>query len=258
MADFAGEKNLEPTPHRRQQARREGHVAKSRDLGSAVLLLAGLAALMSLGGGLVGFMVQFCREQLGGQAWLTTNPQMVVEQWNHTIWTIGRLTLPLLGLICLVGVAVHVLQGGFLFLPQRLTLDFSRLDPLRGFRRIFSGNGMVQLGFGVLKFVIVLVVAGAVIYHERADILRLTELSPASLGVRVAGLLFATSMKVGAALLVLAILDYGYQWWRHEQDLKMTPQELREELRNLEGNPQTIARRKQVRRDWASKRSQID
>ena len=70
----------------------------------------------------------------------------------------------------------------------------------------------------------------------------------------MAQILFWIALKVGAALLVLAILDYAYQWWRHEQDLKMTPQELREELRNLEGNPQLIARRKQVRRDLVLER----
>ena len=72
----------------------------------------------------------------------------------------------------------------------------------------------------------------------------------------MAQILLWTALKVGAALLVLALLDYAYQWWRHEQDLKMTPQELREELRNLEGNPQVIARRKQVQRDLMRQRPQ--
>ena len=69
-------------------------------------------------------------------------------------------------------------------------------------------------------------------------------------------ILFWTAMKIAGALFGLAMLDYAYQWWRHEQDLKMTPQELREELRNLEGNPQVIAQRKQVQRDLASQRRQ--
>ena len=67
----------------------------------------------------------------------------------------------------------------------------------------------------------------------------------------MAQILMWTALKIGAALLVLAILDYGYQRWRHEQDLKMTPQELREELKNLEGDPQLRARRKQLQRDLA-------
>ena len=140
MPDYAGEKTLEPTPHRRQQARREGHVAKSHDLGSAGLLLAGLAVLVMLGGGLVGFLVEYCRSQLGGEPWLTADADFAVSQWNATLWALGRYLLPILGLLCLAGVAVNVLQIGFLFLPQRLAFDFARLDPLQGLRRIFSGG----------------------------------------------------------------------------------------------------------------------
>ena len=156
MPDYAGEKTLEPTPHRRQQARREGHVAKSHDLGSAGLLLAGLAVLVMLGGGLVGFMVEYCRTQLGGEPWLAADADFAVSQWNATLWALGRYLLPILGLLCLAGVAVNVLQIGFLFLPQRLAFDFARLDPLQGLRRIFSAASMVHLGFGIVKLMIVL------------------------------------------------------------------------------------------------------
>ncbi len=254
MADYAGEKSLEPTPHRRQQARNEGHVAKSRELTAAVLLLAGLAVLMTLGGGLAGWMVDYCREQLGGNAWLSADSDFVVSQWHSVLWTLGRYLLPILGLLCLAGVAVNIFQVGFLFLPQRLTFDLNRLNPLEGLRRIFSGAGMVNLGQGIVKLAIASAVAGVVMYNQCEAILGLTSLPPATIASQMMQILLGTAMKVGGALLVLALLDYAYQWWRHEQDLKMTPQELREELRNLEGNPQVIARRKQVQRDLVLKR----
>jgi len=254
MADYAGEKSLEPTPHRRQQARNEGHVAKSRELTAAVLLLAGLAVLMMLGGELAGWMVDYCREQLIGKAWLTADTDFVVHQWHSVLWTLARYLLPILGLLCLAGVAVNVFQVGFLFLPQRLTFDLNRLNPLEGIRRIFSGAGMVNLGQGIVKLTIASTVAGIVVYNQCEAILALTSLPPATIASQMTQILLGAAMKVGAALLVLAILDYAYQWWRHEQDLKMTPQELREELRNLEGNPQVITRRKQVQRDLVLKR----
>lgn len=254
MADYAGEKNLEPTPHRRQQARREGHVAKSRDLASAAMLLLGLGVLVMLGGGLVGFLVEHCRSQLGGDAWLAIDNDFVVGQWNATLLALGRFLLPILGLLCLAGVAANVLQVGFLFLPQKLSPDPGRLDPLSGLRRIFSGAGAANLGFGVVKLVAVLAVGGAVLYHEREALLGLSALAPPALVGRLGQLLLGTALKIGAALLVLAIVDYAYQRWRHEQDLKMTPQELREELRNLEGDPQVRARRKQAQRDLAVER----
>jgi flagellar biosynthesis protein FlhB len=256
MPDYAGEKTLDPTPHRRQQARQEGHVAKSHDLASAAMLLAALGVLVMLGGGLAGFMVDYCRNQLGGQPWLNVDAAFVVGHWTATLWTLGRYLLPILGLLCLAGLAVNVLQIGFLFLPQRLAFDITRLNPVQGFQRIFSLTNLVQLGFGLFKLIAVLGVAGVVLYGEREAILGLTELAPAAIARQMAQIVFWTALKVAGALFVLAILDYAYQWWRHEQDLKMTPQELQEELRNLEGNPQVIARRKQVQRDLVLKRQQ--
>jgi flagellar biosynthesis protein FlhB len=252
MSDYAGEKSLEPTVHRREQARREGHVAKSHDLRSAAMLLMGLSALMMLGGGLAQFLADYCRSQLGGEPWLTVDAESVVHHWRAVLWSLGRCLLPILGLLCLAGIAVNVVQTGFLFLPQRLALDPARLNPLQGLGRIFAAANLVQLGFGILKLIVVLGVACVVLYGQRDAILGLTNLPPAAIALQMVQIVSWTGLKVGAALLALALLDFGYQWWRHEQDLKMTPQELQEELRNLEGHPQVIARRKQVQRTLAA------
>jgi flagellar biosynthesis protein FlhB len=246
-----GDKSLEPTPHRRQQARREGQVAKSQDLGSAVMLLSGVVILMTLGGGLVGFFVNYCRAQLGGQPWLAADSDFVTAQWNATLWTLGRCLLPILGLLCLAGVAVNLLQTGFLFLPQKVSFDLGRISPIRGWQRIFSSARMVHLAFGLLKLTIVFATAGVVLYNQREALFGLVALPPPALAAEMTQILLWTALKIGVALLVLAILDYAYQRWRHEQDLKMTPQELREELKNLEGDPQLKARRKRLQRDLA-------
>jgi flagellar biosynthesis protein FlhB len=246
---MSDDKTIEPTPHRRQQAREEGHVARSHDLGSAGMLLLGLGIVMTLGSGLVGFLVDYCRSQLGGEAALTISAESFVGQWNATLWALGRYLLPILGLLCLAGVAVNVVQVGFLFLPQKLSFDFSRLSPIRGWQRIFSASSTVHLGFGLLKLIVIFSVAGVVLYNQREAMLGLVALAPPELAAQMTQMILWTAVKIGAALLVLAILDYAYQRWRYEQDLKMTPQELREELRNLEGDPQLIARRKRAQRD---------
>ena len=255
MSDYAGEKILEPTPHRRQQARREGQVAKSRDLVSAAMLLLGLAVLMAIGGSLAGFLVDYCRNQLGGQPWLTADADFAVAEWNSILWGLGQHLLPVLGLIFLAGVAVNVLQTGFLFLPQRLNLDLERVNPLSGLARLFSSSNLVNFVFGVVKLIVVVSVACAVLYNEREAIAGLTALAPSTMTFRMVQILLWTALKLGAALFVLAILDYAYQRWRHECDLRMTPQELREEARHLEGDPQLTARRKQMQRDISQRRS---
>jgi flagellar biosynthesis protein FlhB len=254
MADYAGEKTLEPTPHRRQQARQQGHVAKSHDLASAAVLLAGLGLLLLLGGSLVGFLFDYCRSQLGGEAWQSIDSQFVVDHWNAMLWGLARYLLPILGLICAAGVAINVLQAGFLFLPQKLAPDFANVDPLSGLRRIFSADNLVRLALGMFKVATVAVVAGVVLYSQRDALLGLSGLAPSVLARQFVRITIGTGLKVGAGLLVLAVLDYAYQRWRYEQDLKMTPQELREELRNLEGDRSLVARRKQMQRDLAMQR----
>jgi flagellar biosynthetic protein FlhB len=145
-------------------------------------------------------------------------------------------------------------QVGFLFLPEKVGFDLSRLDPLAGMRRLFSLSNVVRLGFGIFKVVLIAGVAGACLYQELPAVLGLTGRSAAEIAVYLGQAVLWTAMKIGIALLILAILDYGYQWWRHERDLKMTPQEVREEMRNLEGDPQIIARRRAAQRQIAMHR----
>jgi flagellar biosynthetic protein FlhB len=252
LAEFDGEKSQEATPHRRQQARDEGHVAKSQDLASAAVLLLGLVGLWALGYGLVEYLAGYCKQQLGGAAWLSADVDFTVSQWYQTAMGLGRYLLPVLGLVFGAAVAAHFLQVGFLFLPDKLMPDITRLDPLQGFQRIFSLENVVRLVFGLLKIGLVAAIAWLCLYKERDKVLSLTLMSVPEIAVYLVEVLVWTSIKIAAALLVLAALDYGFQRWKFERDLRMTPQEMREEMKNLEGNPQVIARRRQVQRQLAT------
>jgi flagellar biosynthetic protein FlhB len=218
------------------------------------MLLAGLGALVLLGGSLAGFLVDHCRNQLGRQPALAVDSQWAVGQWNAVLGSLAVRVAPILGLVCLAAVAVNVLQGGFLLLPERIAADFGRLSLWAGFRRVFSAASFARLGFGVLKLATISVAAGALMYREVNNIFGLAGLAPPALAGRAAGIVLSIALKLGGALLLLALLDYACQWWRHERDLRMTPQELREELRNLEGHPQVTARRKRIQRELAQRK----
>jgi flagellar biosynthetic protein FlhB len=248
MADEQGEKSQDPTPHRRQKAREEGQVAKSQDLASAVLLLVATVSLLMLGAGLVGHLASVLQTQLSGPAWLSVDENFAVVQWNGVMFNLAQHVLPLLVLIMLAGIAINLAQGGFLYLPDKLVPDVSRLDPIKGFQRIFSMSSVARLGFGIFKVVVVASVAAVVLYKEREMVLGLAALSLPQIAAYLAEVLLWTTIKIGGALLILALLDYGFQWWKQEQDLKMTSQEVREEMRQLEGDPQVAARRRQVQR----------
>ncbi len=237
-----------PTQHRRQKAREEGQVAKSQDLDSAVLLLVAVLALMLSGGALVEFLARYAQRQFGGQPWLSADTNFAVTQWNTAIWGLARYVLPIFGLMLVAAIAVNVGQVGFLFLPDKVSFDLTRLDPLKGLQRIFSLSSLVKLTFGIFKVVVIAAVALVSLYKDRDTLLGMTGLDMPQVAAYLMQVLLWTSLKIAVALLILAILDYAFQWWKQERDLRMTSQEVREEMKNLEGDPQIAARRRLVQR----------
>jgi len=252
-AEEFGDKTHEATPYRRQKAREEGQVVRSQDLASAGLLIAGLVVLWYFSRSLAGLMATLTTDHLTN-AWLTIDSQTVV---HHMLVVGSRLAvglLPVLGLLLLGAILAHLGQFGFLYLPQKVALDWERINPLQNSGRIFSVSNFVHLGFGLLKIALILAVAGTSLWAERARLMSLSDQSSAQIGAYLMSLLLWTSLKIGAALAVLALFDYGYQYWKHEQDLRMTTQEMKEEIKQQQGDPQIAARRKQVQRQMVLRR----
>ncbi len=254
MPEQQGDKSQEPTPHRREKAREEGHIPQSHDLASAVVLLAGTLGLIVAGGQLITLLAQYSRQQWEGAAWLTLDVDRVAAHWQGVLNLLGAGLLPILGLVLLAAIAIHLAQSGFLFLPAKVLPDPGRISPLRGLQRIFSMANLVRLVLGLLKLLVIAGVAVWALWAQKERILGLALLDEFQIAAYLGELVPLTILKIGGALLVLALADYGYQYWKHEQDLKMTPQEVREELRNLEGDPQIAARRKVVQRQLALSR----
>jgi flagellar biosynthetic protein FlhB len=243
-----GEKSQDATPHRRQQAREEGQVAQSQDLAAALILVVGLLVLIAVGGGIADFFAHLAQRQLGGDAWLSTNIDKMASESHGLALETGKALLPLLGAVWLAAIVAHIVQFGFIFAPGQVAFDLMRLDPLAGFRRMFSISNVVKLGFGLVKILIVGAVAFWALYSHRNEIVAAAALELPQLAAFSVSLVLWTSLKIAGALLILALLDYGYQRYKFEQDLRMTPQEMREEMRNMQGDPQVTARRRAVQR----------
>jgi len=250
----SGDKSFDATPHRRQEAREKGQVAFSQDLGSAVLLIVSVVVLMTLGGALLTFGATLMRHQLSDSAQLTTTQNTMLSEWLRIQLNLAAVLLPILGLTMLAGVLTSVLQVGFLWVPQRVAPDISRLSPLAGWQRIFSLQGTMRLGFGLVKVLVISVVAGVVLWRRWEEVLHATALDIPQLGLFLVDISLDTMLWVGLALVLLAILDFALQRWKHEQDLRMTHQEVREEMKNLQGDPQIVARRRQIQRQMVLNR----
>ena len=254
MDESAGEKTYEPTAHRRQQAREKGQVVFSQDLGSALLLVVAGSLLLMLGGRTIDFFIGLMRRELGQIGDFAPDTTSVMSHWHLVTNGLTTALLPLLGLIMLAGVLTNLLQVGLLFTPERISPDVSRISPIKGLGRIFSITGAMRLTFGLFKVGVIAAVAGTVLWSRRDDILRAGDLEIAQLGTFMLDISIRTMLWIGLALVVLAILDYMIQRWKHEQDLKMTHQEVREEMKNLQGDPQIIARRRAIQRQMVMNR----
>lgn len=253
-SDAGGDKTHEATPYRRQKAREEGQVVRSQDLASAGLLVAGLCILGYFGRSLAEAIGDLATQHLGGGAWLSIDTQTAVHHTAAIAAHLALRLLPVLGLLVLAAILAHMGQFGFLYLPQRVALDWQRINPLSNAKRIFSLTGVVHLAFGMIKVLLIVAVAAWSLWGERGRLIHLSGLPPAEIGAYLFSVLLWTSLKIGAALAVLALFDYGYQYWKHEQDLRMTTQELKEEIKTQQGDPQIAARRKQIQRQMALQR----
>jgi len=243
-----GDKTHEATPYRRQKAREEGQVVRSQDLASAALLVGGLLILWYYGGAVANFLADMAREHLGSDAWLTFS----IQDTSHHVSRIGYglmlALLPALGLLALAALVTQMGQFGFLYLPQKLAIDWQRVNPLSNWQRIISWSNAIHLGFGLLKVLLIALIAGWSLWGERSRLMNLTDESTPEIAAYLFQVMLWTSLKIGGALVVLALFDYGYQFWKHEQDLRMTTQELKEEVKQQQGDPHIAARRRQIQR----------
>ncbi len=256
MADTAGDKKHEATPYRRQKAREKGQVARSQDLGSALVLLVSVGILWWTGSAVADALAHVMR------ASLTQHRYWTFDASSASGWFITGLTECLMALLPLMlGVMVAILvnnwlQMGFLFLPEKLAMDLRNIDPLKGLQRLFSLRNATRLGFGLLKITLVACVITFGLWTKWDAILGAYKLPVYDIGRLVWDTTMQTCLWTAFLLLVLAVADYGFQWWKMEQDLRMTDQELRDEMKMMNGDPQILARRREVQRQLALSRIQ--
>lgn len=252
--ESGGEKTLPASPHKRERAREEGNVARSQDLSSALALLAALLLLSFLGRQMLGGLVVTGQHFIGGAAWSPIEPGTARHVCMDAMAHLSRCVLPFMLLLMAAGVAANVMQVGFVFAPKVVAPKIEKIDPITGFRKFFNRRSFVEL----IKSFVKLVVIGYVVYialrHRWDAVLRLGSLTPAGMVKGVAGLAFAVWFRIGLVMLVLGILDYGFQRWQYEQDLRMTVLEAKEELRRLEGDPRIKQRVRQIQRQMAMQR----
>ncbi len=254
MAGSAGEKTEKATPKKRQDARKKGQVLKSSEVNTAVTTMAMFATLMMLGGYIFRGMMQLLSEFLGARLGEKITEAQAPNLVNSAIWELIQTILPLLGVALVAGVLANVAQVGFLFTGAPLKPKFSKINPFQGFKRIFSMRSAVEMIKAILKIGVV----GFIVYSEyMANFDRFPQMMTLSVGAAgqmIFDICLSVAFKAGIALVVIGVVDYLYQWRDYEKNLRMTKQEIKDEYKMVEGDPQVKGKIKQKQREMSMMR----
>ena len=252
MADENGDKTEQPSDHRRQEAREEGNVVRSVDLTAAALLLAVALAMQFGGAELITVLSRILRNTLESPAWTELDAGLL----SARLYEIGQeLALPfliMLGTMAGGVLLINLAQVGFLWSGDALSPKFNRINPLEGFQRIFSMSSLVRLATSFGKLVLLTSLVGWFLWSTLGQFLGMGETTLETAAVNLGETMINLAYQLAGGLLLLAILDYGFQYWKFEQDLKMTKQEVRDEMRHMEGDPLIRMRRREVHRKLAN------
>lgn len=251
MADEHGERTEAPTPRRLEEARTEGRIARSNDLSAAVGILAGLLLLKALGGSLIDGMLTLTRTLSdAADPTLGELSRELLQAFWLAIGGVG----PFLVLLFLASVAGLAVQSGIVLAWKRLNPDLQRIDPLRGFQRLASPEAAARLAFGLLKVGLIAAIAYFTLPGQLGRILSLGELAAPAGWSLATEIVFRFGLNLSLLLLVLGLADYLFQRFRLMQSLRMTKQEVREELKRMEGDPMIKQRRRQIAAKLAMQR----
>jgi flagellar biosynthetic protein FlhB len=246
MADDTGDKTEAPTPRRRAEAREQGNIARSQDLTVALMLLGVMLTLNSTGPRLVNALKVLVHTMLGAESLSDFSTDGATGGMLHAVYAAGAALAPLLVAVVVIAIVANFLQVGFNFSPNRLQPNFGALNPTRGLGRIFSSRSPQQLGMSVIKMALLGVVAYSALRSRIRDVAAVQQLTFLQIFGLGASLVYSIAMRVGVAMLIIAIIDYAFQKWRHERDLRMSKQDVKEEMRRMDGDPKIKLRRRQI------------
>lgn len=255
-----GEKTEKPTPKKRKDTRDKGQVVKSREINSALLILIGFVGLKFLGKSIYNTLSTFST---------STFTNLIVER---NIFTIGDLKVffidvivilfkavgPILVITFVIGLVVNYMQVGFLFSTKSIQFKLSRINPIDGFKKIFSIKSLVELIKSMIKIFLIGYVCFSYAKKEVVNIYKLYDMDIINIVKYIGSMITSIAIRVSILLIVVGVLDYFYQKWEFDKNIKMTKQEIKEENKQSEGDPQVKGKIKEKQRQMAMSRMMAD
>ena len=248
------EKSEEPTAKRIEDARKKGQIPRSRELTTVLMTLSAAVFLLMYGGVMIQDFLQIMNKGLSFDRDIAFDEQKLFTLAGVIIVDSIQMILPFILLMVLIALAAPTLLGGWSFSVQALGPKLSKLNPVSGIKRMFSANALIELFKALAKFVLVISMAVFFLYSVFGEVLALG-IEPLKRALAHSGLLIIRAfIFVSLSLLIVAAIDVPFQLWNHNRQLKMTKQEVKEEFKQQEGNPEVKGRIRQVQREMSQRR----
>ena len=248
------EKSEEATAKKKDDARKDGNVAKSMDFSSGIMLVAAIAAMYLY----VPYMLDNFEdlvEEFFKFNNFTVTQDSAVDIFLFLIEFTAKVTLPIFALLFVLAIAINAYQVGFMISTKAIEPKFDKLNFFANFMKtFFNKRKIVELIKSILKIFVLTAYAWYLVQEELTTIVRMTDADYRDQMVYLGHLVFDVSIRVAVLVLVIGIADYAYQKWQHNEDLKMTKQEVKEEYKQMEGDPIVKNRIRQAQREAARQR----
>ncbi|MBQ1510324.1 MAG: flagellar biosynthesis protein FlhB [Selenomonadaceae bacterium] len=248
-----GEKTEEPTAKKREDARKKGQVGKSQELNTAFVLLVGFFVVKLLWEHIYVEISNYMM-YIYGHLMQNVDTESVLQLFIGIVILLAKTVFPIMISIMLIGLAINFFQVGLNFNTESIGFKLDKLNPINGFGRIFSKRTLVELVKSIFKIIVI----GFFLYNYLKDeIPFMPQFIYYDLGTslqEISKILFAMVFQVIAVIIIMAVLDYAYQKWQTTQDLKMTKQEVKDEMKQSEGDPQIKGKIRQKQRQMAMSR----
>lgn len=252
------EKTEEPSQYRIDESRKKGDVASSKELASVLLLSGSLLTLIICG----MFVYEQFTEYIEWVYRLNFKEIYTKEKFadviNHTAWTMVKCVAPSFGASVCLGVLTQFMQVGFLYSPEILTADIERLNPIKGFSRLFSKKAIVEAIKGIFKFTIVIAITYSVMKNNVGSFLGFLHSDAGESLMFGKYLMVKLGFSILMGLGVVALADFAWEKWSYRKKMMMSKQEVKQESKEKDGNPEIKNRIRQIQRQMATKRMMKD
>lgn len=252
------EKTEQATPKKKEDARKKGQVARSTELSSVAILAASLLALWGLGGFMRSRLEEIMLYSFVGIFDVELDALSIQSHIHRWMFDFVILLWPLFLFLAITAVAVNVAQVGILLSTTSLEPKANRISPMSGIKRIFSAKGMVELAKGLFKIAIIAVVVYKTLLSETETMRSMFDMDVAKIFSLSGDLILSLGFRIVMLLLILAIIDYAFQRFDYEKNLRMTHQEVKQELKQQEGDPLIRSRIRSLQREMSQRRMMDD